>query len=315
MVAMAVPAGNTTTLFSPALVAWRGRRWSDLALWAVSLGFILLGTGALLLIVLYVAAEALPALKQAGGLKGLLFDLPWAPLAEPPSYGILHAWLSSLMVTALSLLLAVPVALGVAIFTSEIAPPFMRGLLQPCMELLAGIPSVVYGFFGYVTLIPLLENSFGLATGECILAAGLILAVMVLPFIASTATEALRGVPGNLRESAYATGVTRWHVIQHVVLRQAAPGLFAAVVLGLARAIGEALAVLMLTGNATAVPNSLMDRGQPITALILTELGEAGVDSDKYHVLMASGLLLMVITVVINLAVLALKRRMLPRHV
>ena len=314
MVAMAARAVSVDTLFSPAQVAWRGRRWSDLALWAASLSFVLLGAGALLLIVLFVAAEALPALQQAGGLKGLLFDLPWEPLADPPSYGILHAWLSSLMVTAIALLLAVPVALGVAIFASEIAPPLLRGLLQPCMELLAGIPSVVYGFFGYVTLIPLFENSLGLAAGECILAAGMILAVMVLPFVASTATEALRSVPGNLRESAYATGVTRWHVIQHVVLRQAAPGIFAAIVLGLARAIGEALAVLMLTGNATAVPNTPLDRGQPITALILTELGEAGVDSDKYHALMAAGLLLMVITVVINLAVLALKHGMSPRH-
>jgi ABC-type phosphate transport system permease subunit len=194
----------------------------------------------------------MPVLKQVGGLKGLLFGLPWAPLADPPSYGILHAWLSTLMVTALALLLAVPVALGVAIFTSEVAPPPLRGLLQPCMELLAGIPSVVYGFFGYVTLIPLFENSFGLAAGECILAAGLILAVMVLPFVASTATEALRGVSGNLRESAYATGVTRWHVIQHIVLRQAAPGIFAAIVLGLA-GNRRNLAVLMC-GNATAMP-------------------------------------------------------------
>jgi len=309
---MAVLAGNAT-LFAPALAAWQGQRWGDLTLWAASLIFVLIGTGALLLIVLFIAAEAVPALKQPGGLEGLLFVLPWEPLADPPSYGILHAWLSSLMVTALALLLAVPVALGVAIFSSEIAPPLMRGLLQPCMELLAGIPSVVYGFFGYVTLIPLFENSFGLAAGECILVAGLILAVMVLPFVASTATEALRGVPGNLRESAYATGVTRWHVIYHIVLRQASPGIFAAVVLGLARAIGEALAVLMLTGNSTAVPNSPLDRGQPITALILTELGEAGVDSDKYHALMAAGLVLMVITVVINLVVQALKRRMLPR--
>lgn len=198
-----VALAENATLFSPALADWRGRRWSDLALWAASLIFVLFGTGALVLIVLFIAAEALPVLKQPGGLRGLLFGLPWEPLADPPSYGILHAWLSSLMVTALALLLAVPVALGVAIFTSEIAPPMLRGLLQPCMELLAGIPSVVYGFFGYVTLIPLFENSFGLSAGECILAAGLILAVMVLPFVAGTATEALRGVSGNLRRQRH----------------------------------------------------------------------------------------------------------------
>jgi phosphate ABC transporter permease protein PstC len=218
------------------------------------------------------------------------------------------------MVTAIALALAVPAALGVAVFAAEIAPPFIRNLLQPCLELLAGIPSVVYGFFGAVTLVPWFEAHFEMATGESILVAALILAVMVLPFVASTSAEALRSVPPALREAAYSLGVTRWHVTSRVVMRRALPGIFSAVALGLARAVGEALAVLILTGNSTAVPESALDRGQPITALILTELGEAGVGSEKYHALFAAGALLVVVTVVINLLIWSLKRRMLPRH-
>ena len=283
-------------------------------MWTGSFVAALLGAGTLFFIVLFVVAEATPVLQQEGGLRGLLYGLPWEPFADPPAYGILHAWLSTLLVTGIALALAVPVALGVAVFAAEIAPPVMRTILQPFLELLAGIPSVVYGFFGYVTLVPWFETRFGMATGESVLVAALILAVMVLPYVASTAAEAFRRVPGALRESACSMGVTRWHVISRVVMRQALPGIFAAIVLGLARAMGEALAVLMLAGNSTAVPESLLDRGQPITALILTELGEAGVDSEKYHALFAVGVTLMLITVVINLMVWSLKRGMLQRH-
>jgi phosphate transport system permease protein len=283
-------------------------------MWAASFAAALLGAATLLFIVLFVMAEASPVLQHDGGLGGFLFGLPWEPFADPPSYGILHAWLSTLLVTGIALALAVPVALGVAVFAAEIAPSTMRTLLQPFLELLAGIPSVVYGFFGYVTLVPWFETRFGMVTGESVLVAALILAVMVLPYVASTAAEAFRRVPGGLRDSAYAMGVTRWHVISRVVMRHALPGIFAAIVLGLARAIGEALAVLMLAGNSTAVPESVLDRGQPITALLLTELGEAGVDSEKYHALFAAGVTLILITVFINLIVWRLKRGMLPRH-
>jgi phosphate transport system permease protein len=168
----------------------------------------------------------------------------------------------------------------------------------------------VYGFFGYVTLIPWFERTFEMPTGESLLAAGLILAVMILPFIASTSAEALRAVPHDVKEAALALGVNRWYLTRRVLVRHAASGMFAAVALGLARAFGETLAVLMLAGNSLAVPGSLLDRGQPITALIITELGEAGVGSPKQHALFAAALVLMVVVVAINALIGSLKQRL-----
>jgi phosphate ABC transporter permease protein PstC len=220
---------------------------------------------------------------------------------------------STMMVTALALALAVPVGFGIGLFASEVAPPWLRSVLQPCLELLAGIPSVVYGFFGYVTLVAWFEHHGGMATGESLLVAGLILAVMVLPFIAGVSTESFAAVPRLLKESAHATGVTRLHVLRRVVVPVALPGLFAAVALGLGRAVGETLAVLLLAGNSTALPASYLDRGQPMTALIATELPEAGFGSGKYHALYAAGLTLILMAVAINAVVWQLKARLL-RH-
>jgi len=305
---------SANTFFTPLHAAWRRRQWGELSLWTTTFATVVVGASTLFFIVGFIVAEAAPAVHDLSNLWGLLVAQPWEPFADPPRYGILHAWVSTLLVTVIALALAVPAALGVAVFAAEIAPAAVRNFLQPCLELLAGIPSVVYGFFGYVTLVPWFEARFGMATGESILVAALILAVMVLPFVASTAAEALRSVPGALREAAYALGVTRWHVISRVVMRRALPGIFSAVALGLARAIGEALAVLILAGNSTAVPESVLDRGQPITALILTELGEAGVGSEKYHALFAAGAMLMAVTVLINLLIWSLKRRLVRQH-
>ena len=145
--------------------------------------------------------------------------------------------------------------------------------------------------------------------GECLLIAGLILARMVLPFIASTASETFRSVSRELKETAYALGVTRLYVIRRIVLRKTVPGLFAAVALGLARALGETLAVLMLAGNSAASPGSLLDRGQPITALLATELGETAVQSQKYKALFASAFFLMIVVLAINMAIWFLRKR------
>ncbi|XSG81081.1 MAG: phosphate ABC transporter permease subunit PstC [Methyloligella sp. ZOD6] len=253
-------------------------------------------------ILFQITREALPALHDALRISGIL-GVDWEPLASPPRFGLAAAVTSTLMVSALALALAVPIGFGIGLFAVEIAPGWLRTVLQPCLELLAGIPSVVYGFFGYVTLVSAFETYGGMATGESLLIAGLILAVMVLPFTAGVAAETFDAVPHALKESAYAMGVTRVHVIRRIVIPYSLPGLFAAVALGLGRAIGETLAVLLLAGNSTAMPTSYLDRGRPLTALMASELPEAGLGTDQYHALYAAGFVLIVLTVVINLMV------------
>jgi phosphate transport system permease protein len=272
---------------------------------------LIVGVSTLLLALVMVAREAYPALFAGSGLWGLLIADPWEPLSQPARLGLRHAWLSTLAVTAIALVFAVPLGFGIGIFIAEIAPATIKKTLQPCLELLAGIPSVVYGFFGYVTLVPWFESTFEMATGESLFAAGLILAVMVLPFVASTSAEALGAVPSDIKEAALALGVNRCCMTFRVLVRYAAPGMFAVVALGLARALGETLAVLMLAGNSVAVPGSLLDRGQPITALIITELGEAGIGSPKQHALFVAALVLMAVIFLVNAAIGWLKRRML----
>jgi len=289
--------------------------WSDAAARYGSLLLLLAGQTCLVLILVHMVREAWPAWSREGapGLADFLFREPWSPLEEPPRLGVFHAWVSTLLISGLSLLVAVPLGFGIAFFLAEVAPRSVQAVLQPCLELLAGIPAVVYGFFGYVTLVKFCEWRFRMPTGECVLAAGLILAVMSLPFVASTAAEALRAVPRELREAALALGVTRWHALRRVVVPCALPGLFAAVALGLARSLGETLAVLMLSGNSVAPPEGLLSRAQPITALIATELGEAELNSLKYHTLFASGWLLLAVVMGINVLIWGLKRRLI-RH-
>lgn len=264
------------------------------------------GAGLLLAAVAFILKEAIPALGP-----GTLDR--WAPGAEPPRWGIRHAVMSTLWVTGLGLLFAVPLGFGLAFFLSEVAPRAVESLIRPCLDLLAGVPSVVYGFFGWATVVRWSESIGGMATGESILAAGIVLAIMMLPFIAGTAAEAFRAVPAALRESAWSLGVTRAHLARRVLVRAAAPGLFAAVILGAARALGETLAVLMVAGNSTAMPKGPLDRGQPLTALIATELGETPAGSAKYHSLFAAALVLLLLVTAIHLLVAALKTRMV-RH-
>lgn len=296
-----------------ALDAPRGRL-SDGMTHAVTALLLVVGVGTLIFMFVFVLHESFPVLTNRSGLPAFLFVDAWAPLSTPATYGIVHAWLSTLMMTAICLGLAVPAGFGIGLFISEVAPEAVRSVVQPCLDLLAGIPAVVYGFVGYVTILPLFEVSFDMATGESILAAAIILAIMVLPFVASLSAESFRTVPGEMREAVLANGVTRWYMIRRVIVPKAAPGMFAAATLAMARAVGETLAVLMLAGNSLAVPTSPLDRGQPLTALMATELGEAAVGSEKYHALFAAGAVLMAVVFAINAVTWILKRRLVKRH-
>jgi phosphate transport system permease protein len=302
--------GSSLTIFArrrgPPLLETRTK---DLL--ASVLGILLLSCamGTLVLVPLMIMWEGYPAFVEAHAFWKLLVADGWEPLANPARFGLRHALAGTVAVTVVALIAAAPVGFGIGLFLSEVAPPGVRKTLQPCLELLAGIPSVVYGFFGYVTLLPWFEENLDMATGESLLAAGLILAVMILPFVATTSAEAFRAVPADLKEAALALGINRWSLAREIVMRYAGAGMFAAVALGLARALGETLAVLMLAGNSVAMPGSLLDRGQPLTALIVTELGEAAAGSPKYHALFSAALILLIVTVGINLLIGALRQR------
>lgn len=282
----------------------------DPLVWLISLITLILGISTFFLIVVYLLWQAVGIFNSLS-LSQFLFLEPWIPLANPPKLGILHAWTSTIYVTGIALLVAVPLGILMALFIAEIAPATIRNILQPCLEVLAGIPSVVYGFFGYVTLVIWFEHIFDMTTGVSILAAGLIVAVMVMPFIVSTATEALDAVPRSFRETGMSLGVTRFYVIRRIILPRAMPGIFAGIVLAFARGIGETLAALMLAGNSLAVPKDLLDRGQTLTGLIATELGEAALGTDKFAALFAASAVLMLIILLINGGILLIKNRLL----
>ena len=272
-------------------------------------GSLLALTGAvavLALVVGYILWESRIPPTEGTSLAGFLLFDRWDPTGQPPLLGIGHAWMATLAVVGLAVALATPLAIVIGIFLSEIAPPAARAVAEPTLQLLAGVPAVVYGFVGYATLVPLMER--WLPTGETLLCAAVILALMVLPFIAATAAESFSLVASELRYGGLALGVSRWYAFTRITLRKAAPGVLAGVILGMGRGLGETLAVLMLSGNSPVFPDSLTSRGQPLTALIATDLGESAIHSDRYYALFSAGLLLMATVVLINALVMQLKK-------
>lgn len=226
----------------------------------------------------------------------------WIPTATPaPLFGVLPLILGTLIVSIGAILIALPLGLGVAIYLSELAGDRIPKYLKPTIELLAGIPSVVYGFFGLVVLVPIVQNTFGLPVGETAFTGSLILAIMALPTIISVAEDAMRNTPREMREASLALGATKWQTIYKVVIPYAASGISAAVVLGIGRAIGETMAVLMVTGNAAVMPSTFFEPIRTIPATIAAELGEAPADSAHYQSLFLLGCILFVITLVISL--------------
>jgi phosphate ABC transporter permease protein PstC len=260
----------------------------------------------LALVVGYIVWESRIPPADGVSLAGFLFFDRWDPSGQPPLLGIGHAWMATLIVVGLAVLMATPLAILIGIFLAEIAPPAARAVAEPTLQLLAGIPAVVYGFVGYATLVPLMER--WLPTGETLLCAAVILALMVLPFIAATAAESFSLVAAELRLGGLALGVSRWYAFTRITLRKAAPGVLAGVILGMGRGLGETLAVLMLSGNSPQFPDGLASRGQPLTALIATDLGESAVHSERYYALFSAGLILMVTVIAINVLVIRLKR-------
>lgn len=256
-----------------------------------------------LLIAVGLLFKAQPIIAQKS-LAHLLLSSSWHPLKG--EFGFLPFIVGTLEVTAIAMLLAIPVCMLSSIYLSEYAPRRVRELVGPIIDLLAGIPSVVYGLWGVVVVVPLVR-ALGMAlhvatTGYSLFAGGIILAIMVFPVIISVATEVLRAVPGEAREVALALGATRWEAVKHVVVRSSLRGILAAIVLGFARASGETMAVLMVVGNVAQIPSSIFAPAYPLPALIANNYGEMMSIPMYDSALLLAALVLMLVIAILNVA-------------
>lgn len=237
-------------------------------------------------------------------LKSFFLGKEWMPTATPAAQlGIFPLILGTLWVSLIAILISLPLGLAVAAYLSFLANGKMRAFLKPTIELLAAIPSVVYGFFGLVVIVPLVQRIFSLDVGESAFAGGIVLAIMTLPTIITIAEDAMRSTPRSMVECSLALGATRWQTIRKIIIPYSISGITAAGVLGMGRAIGETMAALMVTGNAADIPTGIFDSVRTIPATIAAELGETTAGGAHYQALFILGCVLFVITLMINLIV------------
>jgi phosphate transport system permease protein len=260
-----------------------------------------------LAVIIFVVSIFVFLLKDALSLFGVyslndfLLGKHWLPISEPPKFGIIPLFLGSLYVTIGAIVICVPLGVGSAMFIAEVAPSFLKHVLKSLIEILAAIPSVVLGFIGIVWLGPFLRNMLHLSTGMCGLTGSLLLAFMALPTVISISEDALIGVPKTFKEAAFGLGATRWQTLWRIVLPSASSGIIASVMLGIGRVIGETMVVMMVTGNSPVIPTSLLQPLRTLTATIAGEMGETVSGSEHYFALFAVGLVLFIITFIINL--------------
>ena len=273
--------------------------------------------GIILLIFLYVGKEAYPLLVNAEvhkevtlqklflpqhyGAEDMPFPFVWQPVSEEPKYSVLPLFLGSLKVTLVALMFAAPLAIGAALYTAEFAKPRIREILKPVIELLAGIPSVVLGFLALVVLATWLQDTFAFNYRLNAINAGIAMGLAILPIIYTVSEDALSSVPRSYREASLALGVSSWKTAWAVVLPAATPGIFASLVLGFGRAIGETMIVLMASGNAAVTSLEFSDSVRTVSASIAAELGEVVFGSPHYHVLFFLGTLLFGLTFILNM--------------
>jgi phosphate transport system permease protein len=259
-------------------------------------------------IVIVLFKEALPIFQKVKPLEFIL-GRAWYPTYSIPEFGILPLILASIWVTFGAILVCVPLGVGSALYLHELAGHKQRAILKPLIEILASIPSVVYGFFGMVILTPLLQSLFHLPTGLTALNASLVLGVMATPTVCSLADDALNYVPKSFREASFAVGANRWQTLIQVVIPAAGSGISTAIILGMSRAIGETMTVLMVAGGAAVIPHSFLEPVRPMTAAIAAEMGEAPMGSSHYHALFAIALILFLTTFIFNIIAEIVSRR------
>jgi phosphate transport system permease protein len=252
------------------------------------------------LIVIFLFHEGIAIFKVVS-VTDFLFGKFWYPTYDPADFGILPLIVGSLVVTFFASMMAVPLGVSTALYLAGIASFRVREFVKPAVELLASLPSVVLGFVGMVVIAPFMQEMLDIPTGLNILNASIMLAIMAIPTIASISEDALHAVPNELLEASYALGATRWETMSRVLIPGALSGIGTGVILGMARAIGETMVVLMLTGGAAQIPRSIFDSVRPMPASIAAEMGEAPVGSDHYHALFAIGIVLFFLTLAFNM--------------
>ena len=295
--------GTDEKLMRSRAAALGRRRWGAFAETLIESAIRFCGVSA----ILFVFGIFFFVFREGSGILGkldfaeFLFSPSWYPTSEcNVRYGVLALIVGSLSVTALAMLIAVPFGLGAAVFVSEFCGGRTRETLKVVIELLAAIPSVVWGFIGISVMNPLIQNVFHVPVGLNVLNGALLLALMSVPIIVSIGEDALKAVPDSYREASLALGATSWETVRRVLLPAAKNGLLAAVLLGVGRAIGETMAVLMATGHAINIPTSVFDPVRTLTATIAAELGEASSGSPHYQVLFVIGILLFSFAFVVN---------------
>lgn len=252
-------------------------------------------------IFIFITREGLGFIGGAFSFTEFFGSIAWRPTSSNPTYGAVALIVGTASVTGLAMLVSVPFSLGAAIYIAEFATGRTREALKILVELLAAIPSVVWGFIGLSIMNPLIIDTFDTPVGLNVLNAGIILGLMAAPIMTTIAEDALKAVPEGYREGAEALGATRWQMVRHVVLPAAKNGLVAAILLGVGRGFGETMAVLMASGHSIAIPTSPLDSVRALTATIAAELGETARGSDHYRALFTLGILLFLVTFVINL--------------
>ena len=247
----------------------------------------------ILLLIIFILVEAIPAFYENGVLN-FIFGLNWSP--DDNEFGIFPMIMGSVYITLAALALAVPISISCAIFLEEVAPMKLRNLFKPIIQTLAGIPSVIYGFFGLTLITPLIRSMFG-GTGFSILTAAVILALMILPTIVSLSQDAINSVPDYYRQASLGLGSTQWQCIKNIILPVALPGVITAIILGLGRAVGETLAVLMLAGNVSVLPSSIISPVRTLTSNIALEMGYA--TGIHYNSLFATAAILFIVILIL----------------